>query len=183
VNYFGHDLWARYNFSGDVIDISGIGRDGVVNGPLPSLDRENVESGALSFEDNFQYVAFPNGVSLHGQSEFTIAIIAKLNQAPNNNILYYESTSTPTASRIVLSVLPNGQIALSWRDYLLDSSVKKLSIQTPSVVPFGEWTDIAVVWDAVNQKQMFYVNNNLVFSVTVAISNLGSSDASIIRVG
>jgi len=176
-------LLGLYHFSNGAYDSSGYNNHGEVYGTSEASDYQGNLNQTIEFISEEDYIEFPSSLSLHGQSEFTIALKANLNPTPNNNILFFESTSSATAARVALSILPQGEIKLGWRDYYHDNSPNKYTMQSTTSVPFKQWIDIVVVWDAVNQQQSFYLNGNIIHQDSIETSNLGYSKTSTIRTG
>ena len=174
---------ARYHFILGASDNTGNGHDGVIHGPVPTSDVHGIENSALLFESDSQYVEFPWTLTSKQQAAVTIGARVNLNVTPENNVIYFESTSSSTAARIILSVWSEGTIGFAWRDFVLDGSPQRRYMESQPVIQFQTWHDIVAVLDAVTQTQQIYVDGRLVHADSVRTSNIGDSDPSMIRVG
>ena len=175
-------LLLYYPFNGNANDESGNGFNGVVNGAVLTIDLNNNPNSAYSFDGIDDFIDVPTSASLAGASQISVGAFVKWRLGTNRGMIYFEATSTGTALRWFLAVLPTAEIMVSWRDAPEDPVGSLKSFQTTEKLLEDTWYHLATVWDSNTDNFRIYVNGDLSASYSIPSDPLGVSSTDNIRI-
>lgn len=171
---------ADYPFNGNANDTSDNMNPGVVDGPVFTLGRNNVENGALLFDGIDDLIEFPNSLALNSDSNFSIETwISKdcftsdgkyFDDAIYGQTDGAEGTDYPT---IVLEINMDKTI----RGAMRGSDDPALVVTSDATIENGKWHHLVLVRNAEENNLAIFLDGNLVDTAdTILVGNTTSND-------
>ncbi len=156
------ELTAFYGFDGTADDESNYGNHGIMNGPVPTMDRFGNSQSALYFDGVNDYVQAPDNSGNDIQDPFTISMWYKPDAG-------YGSGSNHLISKWGTNSDASFQISVNKQGYMnaiTNDGAGNSGISPDYVLPVGEWHHI--VFQQENGVQKFYLNGELIASLESA---------------
>jgi len=154
-------------------DISGNGWNGTMNASyIPA-------SQSFSFNGTDQTITINSAATLAGQNQVTINLLWKPSSitAGIDKRMFYEETSSDTFTRIGIEQ-DNTSVQLKWRVAAQDPAGTGGTLSSTAFLnaaSTGSFYYISAVYDAINDRQVIYVNGVQNAASTTAITALGTS--------
>lgn len=150
-------LSAWYPFTGNAIDSSGNGNDGIVSGATLASSKSGDINSAYSFNGNSDYILLQNPFFQGGQvSVFTMYARVYFNSISNSPNIWGKSLSW---GEVNFKVNADGSIELFWANSVSGNKYSQIISQS-NMVNSGSWYDIAVVFQ--NSVGKIYLNGMLI---------------------
>ncbi len=145
-NFVGH-----WPLDGNLLDVSGSGNNGTLNGPQTLVDdRDGNSQSAYSFNGSSNYIhvgdALDNTFTGSGV-KFTLSVWIKqsANMANHMIIAKYGSTNCGESNRQFILRILNGQVQFRWYIGLGTNNWRALTAST--TLSIGNWQHVAITYD------------------------------------
>jgi len=177
------NLVAYYPFNGNANDASGLGNNGTLSrGVTLTSDRFGTAASAYSFDGVKGYITVPNSVSLsvaNFQGGYTMtAWIKSAVIAADGQVIISKNTNGFT-----MRLRAAGGKDLDNLEACQRQSNGTISCQTPGVhPPLGQWSFVAVTWDAASRVWQMYLNG-VVAASSGSLSSLMTATDGTLTIG